>query len=203
MFVARNCRFLLCAVAALIAVAFLTPGSKAGLFGPSTPQEKLSEANDLIFGPGRVGKARQLIEEARAECEKNNDKACLSEVYRLYGLLERYGFTDAIIVRGNIDNIKPTPEELDRSDARYTKALDLATEVHAFDKVTNINFLLAGNQKLRGVPQGPCIYLDRALAAAKEAQRLHPDEKMRVSPPFQTVDEWLEQMKKNEGCPNG
>ncbi len=166
----------------LISISW-SDGARAGLFGPDTPEEKLSDALNLAAGPGRISKARQLIEDARAECEKTGDKACQAEVYRVYALLERSGATkDVILMYGGIYAKNPTSENIDRARPYFDKAIELATEAQSYELVANVNYELVVNEKMRGTPLAGCIYVDRLQTAAKQAQQLHPDRHMSLPP---------------------
>lgn len=189
-------------IAAIFLGILLSGCGGVGIIESNDPYAKLSTAQYLAEGPGRIMRARQQIDEAAVILEQRGDKAGLSEVNRLYGLLERAGATkDVILMNGGINAKEPTTENIDRSEPYFAKALELATEAQAFDKVVNINFLLVVNRKYRGTPLEGCVYLDRALAAAKQAHELHPDKEFQIPPQFKTPEEWVAAMKMELGCP--
>jgi hypothetical protein len=184
-----------------IGVALMAPAG-AGFFGPSTPQEKLSEAMQLAAGPGRIAKARQYLEEARAECEKTNSKACLAEVNRVDGLFERAGATrEVVLMFGGIYGKNPSSENIDRSRPYFDKAIELATEAQDFGIVANVNYELTVSEMVRGTPLAGCVYADRVLVAVKQGQQLHPGERVSMPRQFATPEEWVAGMKKQLGCP--
>jgi hypothetical protein len=188
-----------CLAALSIGSACITPVA-------ADPKAKLVDAEYLLNRAGRVMQARREIDEVIADCQKTDDKLCLGNAYRQYGILARVsgGKNNPVILILNRNEIpKPTAEELDISDGYFQQALTLFQQAQQIDLVLNVNFLLANNQVLRGTPLKACAYYDQAAVALVEARKEHPERAFEVLPGQSTPEEGLVTAKKQAGCPVG
>lgn len=189
----------------LLAVTLILCGCEGvGVARADDPYAKLSQADYLLNGEGRVMQARSHLDEAIVVFQQKGDKAGLAKAYRLYGILARVGGTknDPTILWLHRDEpIHPVAEELDISDGYFLQALSLFQETQQIDLVGNVNFLLADNEVMRGTPQKACPYYDQSGAALAEARKQHPELAFAAVPGQASPEEGLALAKKQAGCP--
>lgn len=193
-----RCRLPFAAVLALAPLCF------AGAAHADDPHAKLKDAEYLLNGAGRVMAARREIDEVIAGCQQKDDKLCLADAYRLYGILARVGGSKdnpTILNLHPHDPPHPSAEEFDISDGYFLQALPLYQQTQQIDMVTNVNFLLAMNQMARGAPLKACPYFDQAGTALAEARKTHPEKQIEDAPGQASPEAGLAAMKKQAGCP--
>jgi hypothetical protein len=174
----------------------------AGIPATDDPYTKLSQADYLMHGSGRMMQARRMIEQAIAIFEQRGDQTGLAQAYREYALLALLGGANAdpVVLRDPKAPFRPTSGELDLSDGYLRRAIVLAQDTKQLYLVANLNFVLGNNQVRRGTPQNACPYYDLALSGFREAETEQPG--VALDMPAGTKDpvEFVERAKRQLNC---
>jgi hypothetical protein len=181
----------------------LTACEGVGIVATDNPNTKVSQAVELLK-ECRVMQARRQLDEAIPLFEKANDQHGLAEAYRQYGFVARVGGANAnptVYCLRPVERVPPNPEGLDRSDAYFNRAADLASQSGDLHLLSNVKLLLGKNQVVRGNLPQACALFDGAIEVSREANIKQPGVALQLPPGVKTFEDGVNQLKAEVGCP--
>ena len=173
-----------------------------GIPATDNPDTKLSQADYLMNGAGRIMQARRMTEQAMMIFEERKDEAGLARAYREYGLVALAGGMgdDPVILRDPKVPFQPRPGDLRDAEIHLKHARDLSAETRQPDLVANIDFVLGNMEVMRGNPPAACPYYDRAIQDFGDAKAQRPDAKFELPPGIKDPVEFVVRAKREAGC---
>jgi hypothetical protein len=198
----RRAIAVLTAPLAVLVIALLAGCEGVGIPATDDPNVKLSQAEYLRSGSGRIMQARRVTEQAIALFEQRGDKAGLAKAYREYGLIALDGGLndDPVILRAPNAPRNPRPGDLDTAETNLKRALDFANETDQRYLAANINFVLGNVQVLRGTPQESCSYYDSSIKGFLDAEAHQPGVRLELPAGANDPTELVKRAKKEAGC---
>jgi hypothetical protein len=175
-----------------------------GVVATSDPRQELGNAVAL-FDHGRPLPAERMITDAIAQCEKTDNRQCLGEAYRVYGLFFQSAAVTEYKVQyqkyGFLDKSAAWDTRYQASIVYFRKATAIARDKGAYDALSNIYYLTGRSFASMHDMDSACVEMAESLHAHEEFQRKNPGATVALAKGQVSFGDAISDLQRRMGCP--
>jgi hypothetical protein len=175
-----------------------------GVVATSDPRKELGNALAL-FDHGRPLPAERMIVDAIAQCEKTDNRVCIGEAYRVYGLFFQSAAVTEYRVQyqkyGFLDKTATWDTRYQASILYFRKAGAIAQDTDHYDVLSNIHYLIGKDFAYMHDMESACVEFAQSLDAYEEFQRRNPGATVAQIKGQGSFGDTIADIQRRMGCP--